>query len=349
MMRVRLLAVSCLVGAAVLGCDARPESDLSRPADFGFQVPVGTTLVEEGRAAYQTYCIGCHGATGNGLGVASPFLRPKPRNFRLANFRFSSTRSGQLPTDDDLRRTIRNGLRGSAMPEFRWLPDRTIDSLIAYIKTFSPKWKQRGPGEPIPIVEDPYRRMADKTPAIERGEKVYHGLTGCWNCHPAYVSPEKISEYLVAFGGQPRTNFRHDLDQSVGKPNSEGEVVYPPDFRRDFVRSGMRVEDLYRSIGAGITGTAMPTWVDSIEIPGDKPGEPPISTRADLWAMAYYVQHLIAQRPPRLTEAEVVVRDRPMVINLHAEPGAPAATEETAPSQQTPTTQEDEWGDDDWD
>jgi len=344
--RFRLAVAACLAGATAWGCDARPEADLSRPADFGFQVPVGTTLVEEGRVAYEKYCVGCHGVTGDGVGDAYSFLHPKPRNFQLANFKFSSTRSGQLPTDDDLRRSIRNGLRGSAMPEFRWLPDRTIDSLIAYIKTFSDKWEQRGPGQPIPIVEDPYRRMEDKTPAIERGEMVYHGMAGCWNCHPAYVPPEKISEQLVALGGQPRSTFRDHLDQAVGKANAEGELIYPPDFHRDFVRAGMRAEDLYRSIAAGITGTAMPTWVDSIEIPGIEPDDPPLTTRADLWAMAYYVQHLIAQRPARLTEAQAVVRDRVYEINLDGA-SAPATSVEPA-STETPPAAEDDWGDDDW-
>lgn len=343
MTHIRFALAVCLTAMLGVGCDARPEADLSRPADFGFQVPVGTTLVEEGRLAYEKHCVGCHGPAGDGIGEAYAFLHPNPRNFQLANFKFSSTRSGQLPTDDDLRRTIRNGLRGSSMPEFRWLPDRTIDALIAYIKSFSAKWAERGPGQPIPIVEDPYRALPDKSAAVERGEAVYHGLAGCWNCHPAYVDPSRISEHLVAFGGQARSEFRADLDLAVGKPNSEGEVIYPPDFHRDFVRAGMRVDDLYRSIAAGITGTAMPTWVDSIEIPGDEPGDPPVSTRADLWAMAYYVQHLIAQRPARLSEQQVVVRDRKFEIHLG---GRPAAGSGTGAVEDAPPSGEDDWGDD---
>src|SRR5262249_5489309 len=151
---------------------------------------------------------------------------------------------------------------------------------------------------PVPFVDDPYRNQPDKREAIARGEAVYHGYATCWSCHAAYVPEKKINEYLVAFDNQSRETFRPHIFESVGKVNDEGQMVYPPDFKRDFVRAGTSVSDLYRSIAAGITGTAMPTWVDSIDMPGKKPGDPPLVSRTDLWAIAYYVQSLILQRSP---------------------------------------------------
>ncbi len=311
-------------GAAVLGsatvallmasCGSREEVDTSRPADFGFQRSVQTTLEEEGRVAYERYCVGCHGVKGDGLGPAAGFLHPKPRSFVEADFKFSWTRAGQLPTDDDLRRSIKEGLRGSAMPPWDLLPDRTVDALIAYIKTFSTKWSERGPGKPIPRVDDPYGLSEDKSAAIARGEAVYHGFANCWACHPAYVSEEKLNEHLVAFGSPARPGFRPGLEHSVGKANTQGDILYPPDFHRDFVRSGADLDDLYRVIGAGVTGAAMPTWIDSMDIPGEKPGDPPLVQRSDVWAMAYYVQWLIANRPARLDAATLVVRPRAQKI-----------------------------------
>lgn len=333
--RVALLAAAA--GIFVLaGCDSRPEVDTSHPQRAGSSPDIGVSLVEEGKANYQTYCIGCHGANGDGAGEAAVYLNPRPRNFILANFKFSSTRSGQLPADEDLRRTIRNGLRGSAMPSFNLLPERTVESLVSYIKTFSPKWKEEEPAAAIPIVEDPYRSLPDKSAAIRRGEQVYHGYAICWSCHPSYVSEKAINEAIVSFGSKPREGFRPNLNQSEGKASAEGEMLYPPDFRRDYVRAGVRVDDLYRSIAAGITGTAMPTWVDSIDIPGDKPGSPPLVSKADLWAMAYYVQDLIGQRPPLLAQGEFKVRDRPRPIYLHGAPPPPVEAE-AAPSQTTTT------------
>lgn len=316
-----LLSIPGIILPIVLsGCGGKENGrekgdiDTSRASEFGFQKSVQTSLVDEGGAAYRIYCIGCHGSSGDGNGEAARFLDPRPRNFQLANFKFSSTRSGQLPRDEDLRRAITYGLRGSAMPGWDLLPERTVSALIAYIKTFSPKWKQRPSFSSIPEVNDPYRSLADKSKAIERGRAVYHGFATCWTCHPSYVSNDEINRYLVLMENPPRDVFRDDLGESQGKVNSEGELVYPPDFLRDFVRGGSRVEDLYRSVAAGITGTAMPTWVDSMDYSSSKPGHPALVQRSDMWAIAYYVQSLIEQRPPKLKPEEVIVRHRPQRI-----------------------------------
>lgn len=324
------LASFVLLGL-VSGCDPARHTDVdtSKPAEFGFQTSLQTSLEDEGAIAYRVYCIGCHGEKGDGNTLAARFLNPRPRNFQVANFRFSSTRAGQLPTDDDLRRSIREGLKGSAMPPFDLVPPRTVDALVAYIKTFSSKWKERGPSPAIPIVDDPYRNAPDKSAAIARGKAVYHGFAKCWSCHPAYVPEAEISGHLVSFENPAQSTFRPGLFESEGKPNAEGEVIYPPDFRRDFVRAGAEVDDLYRSIAAGITGTAMPTWVDSIDVPSSADPGKLLATRADLWAMAYYVQHLIRERPVKLRQDQVVVRTRPRPIDLKSDtlPVAPSEPE----------------------
>ncbi|MFQ5414694.1 MAG: c-type cytochrome, partial [Phycisphaerae bacterium] len=247
------------------------------------------------------------------------------------SFKFSSTRAGRLPTDEDLRRTITRGLKASAMPAWDLLPARTVDALIAYIKTFSPKWRARQPAPAIPLVDDPYRRLTDKQAAIERGEAVYHGYATCWTCHPAYVDPDALNAHLRRFGGTPRERFRERLHESLGKPNTEGEVIFPPDFTRDFVRSGAPVEYLYRSMGAGITGTAMPTWIDSMSFTDD--AGTLLAQPSDVWAVAYYVRDLIGRRPAKLSEGAFAVRDRRQTIYPPgaAPPAAalpPSATEE---------------------
>ncbi|MFQ5492063.1 MAG: c-type cytochrome [Phycisphaerae bacterium] len=337
-------AVLGLVVALVCGGCGRDEGDVdtSRPAEFGFQTNLQTSLVEEGRATYLQYCVGCHGPDGDGKGEAARFFHPTPRNFQKANFKFSSTRSGQLPTDADLRRTILNGLKGSAMPPFELLPARSVDGLIAYVKTFSPKWRERQPSSAIPRVHDPYRN--DPAKGIARGEMIYHGYAQCWNCHPSYVSSEKLNQHRAAVGNNPLPSFRPNIDRSVGKPNTEGEIVYPPDFLRDFVRSGADVESLYRSVAAGITGTAMPTWVDSMEVPGDKEGDPPLVQPADLWATAYYVQDLIRRRPAKLAEGSFEVRDRTRKLYIYSEPPPPApiAETETEPAEEFLEDDEDD-------
>lgn len=315
------------------GCGSEDERDvdMSRPSESGFQSSVRTMLMEEGKAAYLQYCVGCHGPEGDGKGEAARFLSPRPRNFQLANFKFSSRRSGRLPTDDDLKRTITEGLKGTAMSGWDLMPGRSVEALVAYIKTFSPKWTQRKPAARIPFVADPYHSQADKTEAIRRGEVVYHGFATCWTCHPAYVAEYRINEHLTAMENPTRKRFRPDLFDAEVKPNGEGERIYPPDFKRDYVRAGADVVDLYRSIAAGITGTAMPTWVDSMEYAGSD-GAPLVATD-DIWAMAYYVQHLVMQRPATLTEGEFVVRTRPATAYL---------LESLPPVTETPAQNQDE-------
>lgn len=291
-----------------------PRGQTARPAEVGYQTSQMQSLRDEGRVAYERHCQGCHGINGDGAGEAARFLDPKPRNFVEADFKFSSTRSGELPTDADLTRSIKEGLRGSAMPAWGLLPDLTVQALVVYVKTFSPKWHELGPSAPVPVVEDPYRTNPDRTAALARGEAVYHGFAGCWNCHPAYVAEPALRAYLTSFGNNGAEVLRADLPHAVGKENARGQLVYPPDFLRDFVRAGADAEDIYRSVAAGITGTAMPTWVDSMDVPADTPGAPALVERADLWAVAYYVQSLIVRRPAKLREHDIDVRARPHII-----------------------------------
>ncbi|MGB0716592.1 MAG: c-type cytochrome [Phycisphaerae bacterium] len=329
-----LMLVSLLMGGQLVGCGPSDsvadagDAEMSRPSEFGFQTSVRTTLIDEGREAYQIYCIGCHGEKGDGNGEAARFLHPRPRNFINARYKFSSTRAGRLPSDDDLRRTIVEGLKGSSMPGWDMIPARTVTAMIAYLKTFSPKWTERSPASSVPYVDDPYRSKADKSEAIARGEVVYHGYAKCWSCHPSYVSPDKLNQHLVELEDSPRDAFRPNIHLAEGKPNAEGEMSYPPDFLRDYVRAGTDVEDLYRSIAAGITGTAMPTWIDSIELPSEENPDQSLVTRADVWAMAYYVRSLIIDKPARLAEGEFELRDRKQKILAVGEIPVPLTEED---------------------
>lgn len=304
------------------GCGRELDLDTSRPTEQNPRRGMGESLLAEGKVAYETYCIGCHGAAGDGNGPAAGYLRPRPRNFQRASFKFGSTRAGNLPTDDDLKRSIRKGLRGTAMPDWPLLSEQTVDALVAYIKTFSPKWKDNRPAAPIPLANDPYRGLADRSEAIKRGELIYHGYANCWSCHPSYVPEARINDHLAAMESPRREGFRPGLFEAEVKVSGEGELVYPPDFYRDFVRAGMTVDDLYRSIAAGITGTAMPTWVDSMEVKAHS--GLPLVQPADLWAMAYYVESLIQQRPAKLEAAKVVTRLRPQTLYFNGEIPPPA-------------------------
>jgi len=311
-------ALGWVAGFVLLGgCvpqDRAPVPGGANPAETGFQIPVDQTLLTEGRHTYAIYCKGCHGENGDGKGPAERVLHPKPRNFVTADFKFNSRRSGQLPTDQDLFDTITRGLTGSSMPSWKLLPERQRWALVAYIKTFSPKWEEFDPAPTVPVVEDPYAVDEDKSRAIARGEAVFHGLAQCWTCHPAFVSPEKIQAYQEMMEIPPTQEFREDLHRAVARLSSEDQVVFVPDFRRDRLRAGNDVRVLYRSIAAGVTGTAMPTWVDSIQMKSEQ-SDGYVTTRGDLWAIAYYVHSLTMQRPRLLSEPVVVRANRALDVS----------------------------------
>src|SRR5438874_204311 len=74
-------------------------------------IPPSADLVARGEEEYAEHCIGCHGAKGDGNGLAATFLFPRPRDFTIGAFKFRSTPSGSLPTDGDLFRTVTRGVR----------------------------------------------------------------------------------------------------------------------------------------------------------------------------------------------------------------------------------------------
>jgi|CXWL01.1.fsa_nt_gi mono/diheme cytochrome c family protein len=315
------------------GCNQQPEQDTSRLEALGQRPGLQASLIEDGRQAYTTYCLGCHGVNGDGNGTAAGFLYPRPRNFQVGNFKFSSTRAGKLPTDEDLKRTIRQGLKGSAMPNWPLLPEQTVDALVAYVKTFSPKWQERQRESAIPRLNDPFRAVADKSKAIQRGEMLYHGYANCWSCHPAYVAETKLNDYLEKMEVGRRASFRPGLYQAERTVTSEGEVIYPPDFKRDFLRAGTTIDDLYRSIAAGITSTAMPTWVDTMDVKSAHGGI--LVEQTDLWAIAYYVQSLVQQRPAKLSVGQIAVRERAQKLYFNGEIPPPVEIPKPATTGET--------------
>ena len=69
-----------------------------------------------GASVYKQHCAVCHGPDGRGNGPAAPSMLPRPRDFTSGRFKYKSTAPGEPPTDDDLLRTVRDGLPASAMP-----------------------------------------------------------------------------------------------------------------------------------------------------------------------------------------------------------------------------------------
>jgi mono/diheme cytochrome c family protein len=238
------------------------------------------TPLERGRVVYLTSCAPCHGERGDGVGPSAVGMRPPPRDFTAPRFRikFGSVTGGKLPTDDDLRRVIRHGLPGTAMPAWDLAP-ADLEAVILYLKTLSPRWAKEAPGEAVAIPDDPWGGR--ETEAVREGSRLYHTVARCASCHPSYATPDE----LTAWTGAPE--IRPDDRTSVGRRDSDYKLAgkklatVPPDFTLQPMRGVRDRRDLYRTIAAGIGGTAMPAFA----LPDDPTG-------AQTWAIVHYVDAL---------------------------------------------------------
>ncbi len=211
--------------------------------------------LEQGRLVFEQNCAICHGALGDGRGMAGMMVRTKPRNFRPGVFKFRSTPTGSLPTDEDLFQTISRGLRGTGMVAQDDLPERERRAVVEYLKTFSDRFRAEKPQAPVPIPEAPPR-----TPeVIARGRDVYQKAE-CFKCHG--------------------TEGRGDGPSAEGMKDSWGYPIQPTDLSRPLKR-GSTPEAIYRTVVTGLDGTPMPSYEGAL-------------SEEELWALSHYVASLNA-------------------------------------------------------
>ena len=86
------------------------------------QIKETPELVKKGEEVFKRECVVCHGEKAQGDGTAAYLLFPKPRNLTRSVFKVRSTPTGEPPTDEDLFRTLTEGLPVSANTEVFSLP-----------------------------------------------------------------------------------------------------------------------------------------------------------------------------------------------------------------------------------
>ncbi len=209
------------------------------------------------------------------------FLNPRPRNFRTNVFKFRTTESGALPTDEDLFKTISQGIFGTAMQAFdretvkSGLTEEERWAVIYYIQTFSEipdfsLWgldaEYKASGDPEEVKLHRYNQVvtiADPQPTtpelITKGKEVYE-TAKCFQCHGDNGKGNGVS-----------TN---------GMKDDWKFPVFPSDLTKPWnYRGGASVKDIFTRFTTGVNGTPMPTFAKSIE-------------ENDRWALAHYVHSL---------------------------------------------------------
>lgn len=269
------LSSFCLLGVALglalaAGCGSGTEPASKQPENAGasqspqswthFTLPpkpeLSASTVKAGKAVYDANCAGCHGDAGAADGPCAAFLLPHPRDFTTGKFRFKTTPGGELPTDEDIFRTISVGLHGTGMPPWRFLlSDEDRWALVSYVKTFAAGFAAQGAGVPVDLGAEP----AASAEAIARGQAVYVKAE-CAECHGER-----------GYGDGPSTPGMRD---SFDNPISPRNFHNAPKFKR-----GHTLTDIALTIHTGNNGTPMPAYDE-------------VLTPAEIWDLAAYVQSL---------------------------------------------------------
>ena len=218
----------------------------------------------QGKLVYEQYCVLCHGEQGDGKGHYSKDTTPEPRDFRQGTFKWRSTPSGSLPTDADLEKVLVNGLFGTSMPSFATsLSHYQRLDVIAYIKTFSPRFATEKPEAPIAIPpEPPYTAES-----VARGKAVFKKMN-CAQCHGDEAQGDGESA--------------DDLTDDWGNP------IVPHDLTEGHIKCGDNGADIYRVFMTGLNGTPMPSFADSI-------------SPAEAWDLVHFIQSLSPDYPKNMT------------------------------------------------
>jgi DMSO reductase family type II enzyme heme b subunit len=219
------------------------------------------TQREAGKKVYDHKCAQCHGDNGDGNGDAKQFFRPTPRDFTYGLFKIRTTPSGALPSDDDLKKVIRDGMPYTGMPAWPELSDDELTNLVYYIKTFAPVFADADAvTAPVGMPKAP----GFSEESAQAGRKIYED-NKCADCHG--------------------NTGRGDGKSSPTLKNDWSESIRPADLTHRWTfRGGSRREDIYRTFTTGLNGTPMPSYADLI-------------TEEDRWRLVDYVYSLSRDEP----------------------------------------------------
>lgn len=248
-LRIVLGCLFVVVGAAACGISATPAGAAEERRVANQQPPPWA------RALYEANCAICHGSEGDGNGQMAHMFVVGPRDFRRGIFKFRSTPSGSLPTDEDLLRTLTDGIRWTGMLGRPDLSESDRRALVAYLKTFSPRFAAEKPFPPITVPAPPVR----SSELLAQGEKLYREAD-CVSCH----------------GGKGRGDgpSARGMKDDWGRPTQPSDLTWRP------LKRGLALNSLYLTIAAGLSGTPMPSYADALS--GNQ-----------IWSLVYYLESLV--------------------------------------------------------
>jgi cytochrome c oxidase cbb3-type subunit 3 len=172
--RVALL-IACLVAAKA-----------QEPAKSTFNLD--STAIKEGASLFRANCSPCHGLNARG-GGRGPDL--------------TSGRWTHGSTDDEIFRTISQGVPGTEMPA-NGLEDSEIRTIISYLRSLAPPRNITVAGDPA------------------KGKAIFFGEVGCYTCHMVRGAGGALGPDLSRVGAARSVSYLIDSIRDPDKELSSG-------------------------------------------------------------------------------------------------------------------------------
>lgn len=236
--------------------------------------PVQEDKLELGKKTYFKRCVWCHGVEGGGDGPSADRLFTRPRNFIQGTFKIRWTDSGELPLDENLIDTVKNGLPGSAMPPWgEVLSDDEIVAVVQFVKTLVQDRDFADEDEEVVVQDFGSNPWGTKGPyhlgipqaAIDEGKEVMV-KNKCFECH----------------GGEGRGDGNPTMKDDWGFPIFAADWTQCWNFRGSR-RNHYDPFNVVRTVSTGLNGTPMPNFKDKITI-------------EDRWKLAAFVNSLCPRK-----------------------------------------------------
>jgi cytochrome c oxidase cbb3-type subunit 3 len=167
---ISLIAIALLLFGCSIFCASQAQSHSSHPKS--------KIDSQKGQQLFASTCAGCHGLDGRGAERA-PNIATNPKLQQLSDVQISTI--------------VANGVRGTAMPPFRWLGTASITNVVAYLRTL------RGDGAAVVLPGDP-----------AKGKSIFFGKAGCSSCHMAEGVGGFVGADLSGYAGS------HSIDELRG-------------------------------------------------------------------------------------------------------------------------------------
>ena len=247
-----------------------------------------TDQLRHGFALYTKYCVQCHGVNGDGQGAVAEHLNPKPRDYTLGVFKFTSTPYGNKPRRSDLVHTVRRGVTGTSMPSFDRFSDEQLNAVVEYVLALTMR------GELERLLAS-YAYEDEELPDEEGLQETVDEILAAWEdssskiVMPVTVMPP-MTEESVRIGHEiflgkacNKCHGKFGRGGSIGNveigKDAWGNEGSAADLSSGMFRGGNRPLDIYRRISSGINGTPMPSFKKTFQ---DNPD--------DIWHLVHFIK-----------------------------------------------------------